>query len=109
MEYRFHPCINDKFTNLALLFCHLSSVTFEEIQQIADHILAKVKCRPKLGIICGSGLGKLADMVEDKEVIPYNEIPGFPVSTGNFPTSKAFMRIKMFLKLFAVFYFNIRL
>ncbi|KAK3748669.1 hypothetical protein RRG08_000901 [Elysia crispata] len=60
---------------------NMESVTFEEIQQIADHILAKVKCRPKLGIICGSGLGKLADMVEDKEVIPYNEIPGFPVST----------------------------
>ncbi|RUS79231.1 hypothetical protein EGW08_013016 [Elysia chlorotica] len=59
----------------------MESFTYEDIQQIANDILSKVKCRPKLGIICGSGLGKLADMVEDREVIPYNEIPGFPIST----------------------------
>jgi purine-nucleoside phosphorylase len=55
--------------------------TYEDVQQIASHILERVKCRPQLGIICGSGLGKLADLVSDREVIPYNEIPGFPSST----------------------------
>ena len=45
--------------------------------------------RPFAGIVLGSGLGKLADKIEDKKVIPYKEIPGFPVSTavghkGNF-------------------------
>jgi purine-nucleoside phosphorylase len=45
--------------------------------------------RPFAGIVLGSGLGKLADKIEDKMVIPYKEIPGFPVSTavghkGNF-------------------------
>lgn len=59
----------------------MESTTYEEIQQIAKHILSTVKCRPNIGIICGSGLGHLADMVEGSEVVPYNEIPGFPVST----------------------------
>lgn len=45
--------------------------------------------RPFAGIILGSGLGKLADSIRNKTVIPYGEIPGFPVSTtighkGNF-------------------------
>ena len=30
----------------------------------------------------GSGLGKLADRIQDKTVIPYSDIPGFPVSTA---------------------------
>ena len=45
--------------------------------------------QPLVGIILGSGLGKLADEIQDPIVIPYKEIPGFPVSTaighkGNF-------------------------
>ncbi|KAL8559716.1 hypothetical protein ACOMHN_002249 [Nucella lapillus] len=55
--------------------------TYEEIQQIADGIMAKTACRPKVGIICGSGLGSLADLVTEKTVIPYSQIPAFPVST----------------------------
>ena len=45
--------------------------------------------KPEIGIVLGSGLGKLADQIEDPLVIPYAKIPGFPVSTaighkGNF-------------------------
>jgi xanthosine phosphorylase len=36
---------------------------------------------PRLGIVLGSGLGGLADLLEDAVAIPYAEIPGFPVST----------------------------
>ena len=44
---------------------------------------------PEIGIVLGSGLGKLADQIGDPLVIPYRDIPGFPVSTaighkGNF-------------------------
>jgi len=44
---------------------------------------------PELGIVLGSGLGQLADSIQDPLVIPYRELPGFPVSTaaghkGNF-------------------------
>lgn len=45
--------------------------------------------QPQLGIILGSGLGKLGEAIENQIVIPYSRIPGFPVSTaighkGNF-------------------------
>ena len=44
---------------------------------------------PLAGIVLGSGLGQLADEIEDPTVVPYADIPGFPVSTavghkGNF-------------------------
>lgn len=41
----------------------------------------KVVTQPEIGLILGSGLGVLADEIEDPIKIPYNEIPGFPVST----------------------------
>ncbi len=49
--------------------------------------------QPEIGIVLGSGLGKLADQIKDPLVIPYKEIPGFPVSTaighkGNFIVGK---------------------
>jgi len=36
---------------------------------------------PRLGIVLGSGLGGLADGLDDAIAIPYGEIPGYPVST----------------------------
>ncbi len=49
--------------------------------------------QPEIGIVLGSGLGKLADQIIDPLVIPYKDIPGFPVSTaighkGNFIVGK---------------------
>lgn len=48
---------------------------------------------PEIGIVLGSGLGKLADKIEDKVTIPYKDVPFFPVSTaighkGNFIIGK---------------------
>src|SRR5690606_41412338 len=37
---------------------------------------------PRAVLVLGSGLGALADTVEDPVRIPYAEIPGFPRSTG---------------------------
>jgi purine-nucleoside phosphorylase len=36
---------------------------------------------PAFGLVLGSGLGPLADTLEDPVVIPYEEIPGWPLST----------------------------
>ena len=33
---------------------------------------------PRVGLILGSGLGGLADQIEDATAIPYSELPGFP-------------------------------
>lgn len=62
----------------------------ERIFTAADFIRKRTGgVAPVAGIVCGSGLGKLADKISDAVVIPYAEIPGFPVSTavghaGNF-------------------------
>ena len=67
----------------------------EKIHSAADYInkamapLVLKGRKPEVGIVLGSGLGKLADQIEDPLVIPYKSIPGFPVSTaighkGNF-------------------------
>ena len=62
----------------------------ERIMTAANYIAAKLDGKkPFAGIVLGSGLGKLADKIENQIVIPYSEIPGFPVSTavghkGNF-------------------------
>ncbi len=36
--------------------------------------------KPLLGLVLGSGLGGIADDMQDKTIIPYAELPGFPVS-----------------------------
>ena len=62
----------------------------ERITKAADFISSRLGGRkPLAGIVLGSGLGKLADRIENPVVIPYREIPGFPESTaighkGNF-------------------------
>lgn len=37
---------------------------------------------PRLGIVLGSGLGELADDLRDPVVIPFDELPGWPVATA---------------------------
>lgn len=37
---------------------------------------------PTVAIILGSGLGELAERIADPLVIPYSDIPGFPISTA---------------------------
>lgn len=46
-----------------------------------DSLKGIIKEQPEFAIILGSGLGKLADLVEDSTVVSYKEIPHFPVST----------------------------
>ncbi len=62
----------------------------ETINAAAAYVRKQIgKLEPTVGIVLGSGLGKLAEQIENPVVIPYKEIPGFPVSTaighkGNF-------------------------
>jgi purine-nucleoside phosphorylase len=51
------------------------------IEEARAAITARANTVPKVGLILGSGLGDLADQMEDATVIPYGEIPHFPVST----------------------------
>jgi purine-nucleoside phosphorylase len=51
------------------------------IHTAATYIQGKTTIQPTIGLILGSGLGVLADEVQDAVKIPYNDIPEFPVST----------------------------
>ena len=46
-----------------------------------EYISGRAPFRPEVGIILGSGLGALADRIENPTRIPYTEIPEFPQST----------------------------
>ena len=60
------------------------------VYEAADYLRQRFAGRkPLAGIVLGSGLGQLADEIEGPTVVPYADIPGFPVSTavghkGNF-------------------------
>ena len=58
--------------------------TFNSYVESANFIKEKISCTPDIAIILGSGLGDFADYLEDKIVIPYREIPNFPVSTVSY-------------------------
>jgi len=56
-------------------------VTLEQIDQAADAIRKRTSHHPRVGLILGSGLNSLADAVQNADIIPYAELPNWPVST----------------------------
>ncbi len=53
---------------------------YDKVKESADYVKSRMNQKPTIGIVLGSGLGSLVDIMEDKTVIPYGEIPGFPQS-----------------------------
>ncbi len=51
-----------------------------EINKAAAYIRDRIGEQKRLAIVLGSGLGDLADALQDAITIPYADIPGFPVS-----------------------------
>uniref|UniRef100_A0A8C7LY65 purine-nucleoside phosphorylase n=1 Tax=Oncorhynchus mykiss TaxID=8022 RepID=A0A8C7LY65_ONCMY len=49
---------------------------------MTEWLLSRTRHRPKIAVVCGSGLGLLADGVTNKQIFPYADIPNFPVSSG---------------------------
>lgn len=56
-------------------------VTMNDINRAVDAIRAKIDIVPEVGMVLGSGLGSLADSVEDAVIIPTAQIPNWPIST----------------------------
>ncbi|HET7629195.1 MAG TPA: purine-nucleoside phosphorylase [Bacillales bacterium] len=52
-----------------------------KVSDAVEALIEKINEKPEVGLILGSGLGMLADQIEDRVVIPYRDVPGFPVST----------------------------
>lgn len=53
----------------------------EHIEHAKTYIEKQISTVPKIGLILGSGLGVLAEDIEDKVIISYGDIPHFPTST----------------------------
>jgi purine-nucleoside phosphorylase len=53
----------------------------EQVREATQAIKALADIKPEIGLILGSGLGFLADHFSQEVVIPYQEIPHFPLST----------------------------
>jgi purine-nucleoside phosphorylase len=56
-------------------------LTLSQFDQAANFIRQKTARSPRVAIILGSGLGAVADAVEGPTVLPYQDIPSWPVST----------------------------
>src|SRR5215216_1934050 len=56
-------------------------VTLEQLDEAADAIRKRTSYRPRVGLILGSGLNSVADSVQKADIIPYGELPNWPVST----------------------------
>ena len=55
--------------------------TAERVAEAAKAVRARAGLRPRVALILGSGLGELADEIQSPVVVPYTQIPNFPVST----------------------------
>lgn len=52
-----------------------------QIHEAATAVQAKTTYQPKVGLVLGSGLSALADSIQNPDIIAYDDIPNWPVST----------------------------
>uniref|UniRef100_A0A3Q1C4C5 Purine nucleoside phosphorylase n=1 Tax=Amphiprion ocellaris TaxID=80972 RepID=A0A3Q1C4C5_AMPOC len=55
--------------------------SYEECRATADWLMSNTQVRPTVGIVCGSGMGGLAETLKEPQVFKYSDIPNFPRST----------------------------
>ncbi len=54
---------------------------YDRMQQAAAVVRGRCSFTPEVGIVLGTGLGGLVKEIDARATIPYEEIPGFPLST----------------------------
>jgi purine-nucleoside phosphorylase len=54
---------------------------YERVEAAAAEVRRAAPVKPEVGIILGTGLGGLADEMTVEATVPYERIPGFPLST----------------------------
>ena len=54
---------------------------YKKIQETVKFLNEKGILNPDFGIVLGTGLGSLVNMIDIEISIPYTEVPNFPVST----------------------------
>lgn len=58
-----------------------AAMLYDDIQRAAEAVRAQATLRPDIGVILGTGLGGLAGEIAVDATVPYQAIPGFPLST----------------------------
>lgn len=53
----------------------------EKLQEAFDYVSKQISSSPKIGIVLGTGLGRLVEEIDQEKALPYNFIPHFPIST----------------------------
>ncbi len=56
-------------------------IPLAQIDEAAQEVRKRTSHKPRIAIILGSGLNGLADSVQKADLIPYGDLPHFPVST----------------------------
>ncbi|XP_018571548.1 purine nucleoside phosphorylase isoform X2 [Anoplophora glabripennis] len=72
---------DEEFFENHVLHTDNDKYTYETITETANFLRQQVPFKPMVGIICGSGMGCLADALDGKIEFPYESIPHFPRST----------------------------
>lgn len=60
----------------------------QQLQQTIDYLKTNGITQPEIGIVLGTGLGKLVDEIQIEKEIPYADIPNFPQATVEFHSGK---------------------
>lgn len=60
----------------------------KQLEESVAHLKSKGFDAPEIGIVLGTGLGKLVDEIQDPIEAHYNHIPFFPLATVEFHTGK---------------------
>lgn len=60
----------------------------QQLKETINYLTSKGIENPEIGIVLGTGLGKLVDEITIEKEVPYNEIPNFPVATVEFHSGK---------------------
>ncbi|HEY8258884.1 MAG TPA: purine-nucleoside phosphorylase [Gemmatimonadales bacterium] len=59
----------------------MTATLFDRVQAAAEVVRGRSALEPSVGIILGTGLGALAREIDVEAEVPYERIPGFPLST----------------------------
>lgn len=59
-----------------------------QLKETINFLQEKGITNPEIGIVLGTGLGKLVDEISIEKEIPYSEIPNFPTATVEFHSGK---------------------
>lgn len=52
------------------------------VRKASQFIKGRISLAPKIGIVLGTGLGKTTGRIKKESIVPYKDIPHFPISTA---------------------------